>query len=144
MQFKHFPRLLTHGFVFALLLSLFSASPALRAQQAAQDSAQDSHLVSPDQLQQQMQFSTADRQKNIDNLTQFLSTPNAEQAMKSARVDPERVKTAIPTLSDAELADLSARATHAQQDFSAGMLGTGFLLLIILVIVVIILVAALH
>ena len=63
---------------------------------------------------------------------------------KDAKIDPIQVKTAIPSLSDSELADLSARADHAQHDFAVGVLGTTTLLLIILVIVVIILVAVYH
>ncbi len=129
------------------LLSLLASSSALRAQEPAQTPArsdQDTHLVSPLQLQQQVEASTAVRQKEIDNLTQFLSTPTAQQVMKDAKIDPVQIKTAIPSLSDAELADLSARADHAQRDFAAGFLGTTALLLIILVVLVIILVSVYH
>ena len=55
-----------------------------------------------------------------------------------------QVQKAIPTLSDRELADLSARATDTQQKFSAGVLGVGLLTLIIIVIAVIIIVAIVH
>jgi hypothetical protein len=64
--------------------------------------------------------------------------------MKDSKIDPVQIKTAIPSLSDAELADLSARADKAQLDFAAGFLGTTALLLIILVILVIILVSIYH
>jgi hypothetical protein len=100
--------------------------------------------VSPDQLQQQVQSSTQRRQKEIEDLNQFLSTPQAEQVMKDSKIDPVKIKTAIPSLSDAELADLSSRADHAQHDFSAGFLGTTMILLIILIILVIILVSIYH
>ena len=59
-------------------------------------------------------------------------------------VHSERVKTAILTLSHAELADLSARADRAQHDFAAGGLTTLALTLIILAIVLIILLAVYH
>jgi hypothetical protein len=128
------------------LLSLLASSFALRAQEPVQNqnTNQDTHLVTPLELQQQVQASTAKRQEQIQNLTQFLSTPTAQKAMKDAKVDPVQVKTAIPSLTDAELADLSARADHAQHDFAAGFLGTTALLLIILIIVVIILVSVYH
>jgi small-conductance mechanosensitive channel len=54
------------------------------------------------------------------------------------------VQTAIPTLSDSELANLSTRATDAQQKFSAGVLGTSMLTLIIVLIAIIIIVAIIH
>jgi hypothetical protein len=128
----------SRGLVAAALLSLFSIAPALRAQQT------DTHLVSPGQLQQQVQSASADRQKNIDTLTQFLSSPMAVGKMKSEHIDPAQVKNAIPNLSDAELADLSARATQAQQQFAAGNFSNEDLLLIILVLVVVILIAVIH
>jgi hypothetical protein len=49
----------------------------------------------------------------------LLSTPAAEKAMKSAKVDLQQVKTAVSSLDDQELAQLAARANKAQADFSA-------------------------
>ncbi len=106
--------------------------------------AQDAHLVSPSQLQQQMDAASAMRQHNIDTLTSFLSTPAATHAMKSRGIDPVQVTNAIPNLSNAELASLSARATKAQQDFAAGNLSNNDLLLIILILVVVILIAVIR
>lgn len=118
-------------------------APALRAQTAAAPD-QNTHLVSPAQLQQQVETTSAQRQKNIDTLTQFLSSSTAVKAMQSRHIDPKQVKDAIPTLSDAELADLSARADHAQQEFAAGTLSNQTLLIIILVLVAVILIAVIH
>jgi exonuclease VII large subunit len=137
------------GLAAAALVTLLASSSPLRAQvpvsannqPAVQSSDQDSHLVSPAQLDSQVQTSSATRQKQIENLTQFLSTPQAEKAMKDAKIDPTQVKTAIPTLSNAELTDLSARADHAQQQIAAGGLSTLVIGLIILAIVLIILLA---
>jgi CHASE3 domain sensor protein len=122
--------------LFAATLPLLVASPVLRAQ--------DTHLVSPDQLQQQVQSASAMRQANIDSLTRFLSTPTAEKAMRDAKVSPLQVRTAIPTLSDQELANLSQRASTAQQAFAAGTLSNNDLLIIILILVVVILVAVIR
>lgn len=144
MQLPRVFTLLTRGLAGTALLSFLAASPALIAQQPSQQPADSSHLVSSAQLQQQLQTSTATRQKNVENLTQFLSTPTAEKAMKDAKIDSAQVKTAIPTLSDADLANLSARAAHAQSQFAAGGLGTLAITLIILAIVLIILLAAYH
>lgn len=147
----HFPRFFsffTRGLAAIAFVSLLASSLALRAQQSAPTPAANAdpgtHLVSPAQLDQQVQASTATRQKQIQDLTQFLSTPQAQKVMKDSNIDPVQIKTAIPSLSDAELADLSARADQAQHDFAAGFLGTTAILLIILVILVIILVSIWH
>lgn len=117
------------------LLSLLAFTPAARAQD---------HLVTSQALQQQVQSTSAARQQNIDTLTKFLSTPLAESAMKAHHISSVQVRTAIPTLSNQELASLAARASHAQQQFAAGFIGTGMLLVIIIAIVVVIIVVAIH
>lgn len=148
MHFRFFS-LMTRGLAAFALVSLLASSSALHAQEPARSSASSavtssSHLVSPAQLDQQVQASTAARRSQIQNLTRFLSTPQAEKAMKDASIDPVQVRTAIPSLSDAELADLAARADHAQQDFAAGTMSNQTLLIIILVLVAVILIAVIH
>jgi hypothetical protein len=123
------------GAVLAGVLAVLLCAPAARAQD---------HLVSPDALHQQVQANAATRRQNIDTVTNFLSTPIAERAMKSHHYDPVKVRSAIPTLSDEELANLASRASDAQQKFAAGFLGVGVLTLLIIIIVVIIVVAAVH
>lgn len=143
MQLRLTSKSLLRGLSLAALLSLL-AIPTLRAQQPARSADLDAHVVSPLQLQQQVQTASAERQKNIETLTQFLSSPTAVHAMKSHQIDPAKVTGAIPNLSDAELAELSARATHAQQAFAAGTLDNNTLLIIILILVAVILIAVLH
>jgi hypothetical protein len=142
MQLRLTSKSLFRALSLAAALSIFLV-PTIRAQQPAR-SADDAHVVSPTQLQQQVQTTSAERQKNIDTLTQFLSSPTAVHAMKSHQIDPAKVSSAIPNLSDAELAELSARAAHAQQDFAAGTLDNNTLLIIILILVAVILIAVLH
>lgn len=132
-------RVLIRGFVALALLSIL----ALVAGSVSRARADD-HVVSSQALQQQVQSSAATRQQNIETVTTFLSTPMAERAMHSHHFDAVKVRSAIPTLSDAELSDLAARANSAQQQFSAGFIGKGLLLILILVVVVIIVVAAVH
>lgn len=148
MQFSRFSSLLTRAFAAAALVTLLASSSAARAQAKNPATAQNvdsgSHLVSPAQLDHQVQTATEQRQEHIEGLTRFLSTPQAEKAMRDAKIDPVQVKTAIPTLSNAELANLSARADRAQHDFAAGGLSTLALALIIVAIVLIILLAAFH
>jgi hypothetical protein len=122
----------------AVLIVLLSYPAGLLAQSP------DEHIVSSQTLQQNLETANAARQANVQTLTQFMSTPTAEKAMRDAKIDPVQVQKAIPTLSDRELADLSARATDTQQKFSAGVLGAGLLTLIIVLIAVIIIVAIVH
>jgi hypothetical protein len=99
------------------------------------------HLVSPEQLDQQVQEAVQNRQQNIETISNLLRTPEAERAMEQARVDPVQVRGAVATLSDQELADLAARATDVQQRISAGVFGVGLITLLVIAIVVLIVVA---
>ncbi len=99
-----------------------------------------SHVVSPADLQKEVMAASQARQRNLKTVQQFLSTPVAEKAMKSAQVDPQQVKTAVSTLDDQELADIAARADKAQADFAAGALGERDLIWIILAIAVLVLI----
>lgn len=131
-------RCVFHGFLVASLLLLAFApgfSPAARAQ---------NHLVSPHALQQQLQTQATARQQNVRTLTKFLSTATAQQAMKTAGVSPVQVRNAVPTLSSRQLSSLASRAATAQQQFAAGRLTHGMLLVVIIAIVVVIVVIAIH
>lgn len=140
MQFSRFFRPFSLGLAAAFSLA---CTPALFAQTQTQ-AAPSTHLVSPAQLQQQVRNDSAARQENIQTLNKFVSSAAAEKAMKDAKIDPVQVKTAIPTLSSSELAELSARAQNAEQQFAAGRLSVLAISLIIVAVVVIILVAAYH
>ena len=86
------------------------------------DALAQSHVVSPADLQKEAVAASQVRQHNLDSVQQLLSTPAAEKALKSAKMDPQQVKTAVSTLNDQELAQLAARANKAQADFAAGHL----------------------
>lgn len=151
MQLRLTSRFLTRGVSIAAALPLFLV-PGLHAQPRALQHVQqatlradsDTHVVSSAELQQQAQAASAERQKNIETLTQFLSSPTAVRAMKSHQIDPSQVTSAISNLSDAELANLSARAAHAQQDFAAGSIDNNTLLIIILILVAVVLIAVIR
>jgi len=99
-----------------------------------------SHVVSPADLQKEMVKSTQARQHNLDTVRQFLSTPRAEKALKSAKMDPVQVKTAVSSLNDEDLAQLAVRADKAQADFAAGVLSDRDLILILLAIAALVLI----
>jgi hypothetical protein len=97
-------------------------------------------VVSPADLQREAVAASQVRQHNLDSVQRLLSTPAAEKALKSAKMDTQQVKTAVSTLSDQELAQLAARADKAQADFAAGDLSERDLILIILGIAVLVLI----
>jgi hypothetical protein len=102
------------------------------------------HVVSSQAMQKQMADSAAARQKNIETVTNFLSNPVADRAMRDAHYNPQQVKNAIPSLSDQELASLAARSSDAQQKFAAGALTKPELALIVIALVVLIVVIIVH
>jgi len=136
MKLPRISTLFLHAVIPAVLVVSMSYPADLMAQSTSQE-----HIVSPQILRQQLERSSAARQKNIATLTKFMSTPTAERAMRDAKMDPVQVQKAIPTLSDQQLANLSARAADAQQKFSAGSLAPSTLTLIIVLIAIIVIVA---
>jgi hypothetical protein len=98
------------------------------------------HVVSPADLQKAIVAATEARQRDVETVRRFLSTPVAEKALQSAHVDPTQVKQAVSSLSDQELAQLASRAQKAQADFAAGSLSERDLLIILIGIAVIILI----
>jgi hypothetical protein len=129
--------LLIRGVVPAALILLLACPQDVFSQAAVED-----HVVSLQALQEQIAIASATRQQNIATVTGFLSSPAAERAMRDARMDPAQVRTAVPTLSNQELASLATRAQNAQQQFAGGMISNDMLLLVVLIVAVIIIVAA--
>ncbi|HEY6464881.1 MAG TPA: hypothetical protein VIY69_02750 [Candidatus Acidoferrales bacterium] len=102
------------GFSAAVLFAiLFAIPPGLAAQQ---------HVVSSADLQKDVANAAQIRQQNIAKIDKFLSTDQAQRALKAGNVNYDVVKSGISTLSDDELARLSVRADQAQKDFAAGAL----------------------
>jgi hypothetical protein len=118
----------------ATLLIVQCAVPAPLAAQ--------SHIVSPAQVQQQVQATSQARQQNEDKIREFVSSPEAAKAIKAAGMDPVQVKTAVSTLNDQELSQITARADKAQSDFAAGLISSREITLIIVAIAVIVIVIA--
>jgi hypothetical protein len=98
------------------------------------------HIVSPDQMQSTAADASLVRQQNLDMLNRFFSSEKAGEALHASRIDPQQVKSALPSLSDQELAQLAERAQNAQQNFAAGSMTDHDLLLILVVVAILILV----
>jgi hypothetical protein len=98
------------------------------------------HVVSPSELQQAVVKTSTARQQNRDEVQQFFSSQRAQNALKSAHINPEQVKSAVSTLDDAELAQLASRVQKTQVDFAAGTLSDRDLIIILVAIAALILI----
>ncbi len=113
------------------LSSLFAVPQNLVAQ---------THVVSSAELQKATVAATEARQRNIETVQKFLSTPAAEKGLKAAHIDARQVTQAVSSLSDAELAQLATRSGKAQADFAAGRISDHDLLIILIAIAALILI----
>ena len=105
-----------------------------------QDAFAQNHVVSLAQLQGATVASTQARQRNIDTIREFVSSPTAEKALRSAHLDATQVKNAVSRLNDQELAQLASRASKAQADFAAGTLSDRDLIIILIAVAALILI----
>jgi hypothetical protein len=98
------------------------------------------HVVSPGQMQNDVTAASSARLQNRKEVQDFLSTKEAQRAMRSANIDPQQVTNAISQLNDQELASLAQRSAKAQKDFAAGDMDNHDLLLILVGIAALILI----
>ena len=135
----HFePKQCVRALTACVLVTIFSIPQNLFAQ-AAQ------HVVSSSEMQRAVVDASRVRQQNVDTLNEFFSSERAQRVLKAAHTDPEQVKKAVASLSDAELAQLASRAQKAQADFAAGHLSDRDLIIILIVIAgLILIVVAVH
>jgi hypothetical protein len=127
------PKQFLRAVTASVLVWIFAIPQNLYAQAAE-------HVVSPAELRKAAVDASRVRQQNLDTLKEFFSSERARQALKSAHTDPERVKNAVASLSDAELAQLAARVHKAQADFAAGHLSDRDLIIILIAIAALILI----
>lgn len=110
---------------FAVAGLLFLGARVLQAQQ-------NEHVISSQDLRQDLQKSAERRQSDEAAIRDLLSTDTARKALKSANMDYRKVDQAVSQLNDEDLARLAARSREAQKDFAAGNLTDRDLLIILL------------
>ena len=124
----HFdPKQCVRALMACVLVTIFAIPQNLFAQA-------DEHVVSSLELQKAAVDASRVRQQNLDTLQEFFSSERAQRALQAAHTDPEQVKKAVASLSDAELAQLASRAQKAQAAFAAGHLSDRDLIIILVVI----------
>jgi hypothetical protein len=82
------------------------------------------HLVDQGQVARRLLERAKTRDEQVKLFQQALATPEARQKARAMGADPDRLRAAVPHLTDRELADLSARAAQVK-DVAAGHHGGG-------------------
>ena len=120
------------GLVFALVIPQIARSQP--------------QIVSPSEMRQAIERSAEIRQKNLAQVRSFFSSEPAKAALKSARIDYQKVQRAVSTLTADELTRLAARTHTIQKDYAAGALSNQELTYIVIAlaaaVVVLVVVAA--
>jgi hypothetical protein len=99
------------------------AVPAV-APAAPAPSLSDGHLVDQSEVARRLLERAKTREERVKLFQEALATPEARQKARSMGADPDRLRAAVPHLTDRELADLSARAAQVK-DVAAGHHGGG-------------------
>jgi len=120
--------LLPFLFLLSASVLLISPRPAL-----AQD-----HVVPAADFQKDAAAASAARQKQVEQVDNFISSPEGQQALKSSHIDYQQVKNGVAQLSDEDLARLSAQSEKAQKDFAAGNISDRDLILILVALIALI------
>jgi hypothetical protein len=82
------------------------------------------HLVDQGQVARRLLERAKTRDERVKLFQEALATPEARQKARALGADPDRLRAAVPHLTDRELADLSARAAQVK-DVAAGHHGGG-------------------
>jgi len=99
------------------------------------------HVVSLSDLNKDAARPAQTRQANEEAVRTLLSSDQGQKALKSAKLDYQKVDKAVGQLSDEDLAKLAERSRQAQKDFAAGRISDRDMLWIILIAIGIIVLA---
>ena len=121
-------------FVLGIVALFVAAEVPARAQE-------QQHVVSLSELSKDAARPAQTRQANEEAVRTLLSSDQGQKALKSAKLDYQKVDKAVGQLSDEDLAKLAERSRQAQADFAAGRVSDRDLLWIILIAIGIIVLA---
>jgi hypothetical protein len=121
-------------FVLGIAALFVAAEIPARAQE-------QQHVVSLSELSKDAARPAQTRQANEEAVRTLLSSDQGQKALKSAKLDYQKVDKAVGQLSDEDLAKLAERSRQAQADFAAGRISDRDLLWIILIALAIIVLA---
>ena len=130
------------GFCTSMMILAVCVGVAV-APAEAQSEKTPQHVVTLDELSKQAARPAETRQANEEAIRHLLSSEVGQEALKSAKVDYQRVDKAIGQLSDEEVARLADRSRQAESDFAAGFLSPKTIAYIVIAIVIIVVIAVL-
>jgi hypothetical protein len=110
----------TWGRALAIWTSIGVAQAAVPLAHAAPTPSAGDHLVDQSQVARRLLESARTRDERVALFQAALGTEEARQKARSLGADPDRLRAAVPHLSDSELADLASRAALVRQDVAAG------------------------
>ena len=99
------------------------------------------HVVSLSDLSKDAARPAQTRQANEETVRTLLSSDQGQKALKSAKLDYQKVDKAVGQLTDEDLAKLAERSRQAQADFAAGRISDRDLLWIIVIALAIVVLA---
>jgi hypothetical protein len=108
----------TLGRALAVWLSIGVSQLAVPVLQAA-PAAPSAHLVDGSQVARRLIEKAKTREERVKLFQDALGTKEARDRARAMGADPDRLRAAVPHLSDRELAELSVRATKVK-DVAAG------------------------
>jgi hypothetical protein len=115
----------TWGRALAVWLSVGLSQVAVPAgAPAAPADVPNGHLVDQGQVARRLLERATTRDERVKLFQEALATPEARLKTRALGADPDRLRAAVPHLTDRELADLSARAAQVE-DVAAGHHGGG-------------------
>jgi CHASE3 domain sensor protein len=121
----------TLGMALLVFLALGGAPTRVQAQDKQ-------HVVSLDELNKDAARPAKTRRTDEAAVRELLSSEAGQAALKSAKVDYQKVDKAIGQLSDEDLAKIAKRSRQAQSDFAAGGLTATLIVVIVLIVVLIV------
>ena len=116
-------------------LLVLAALAGVPARIQAQDK---QHVVSLDDLNNDAAQRAETRRADEASVRELLSSEAGQTALKSAKVEYQKVDKAIGQLSDEDLAKIAARSRQAESDFAAGGLTATLIIVIVLIVVLIV------
>jgi hypothetical protein len=128
----------TWGRALAVWLSvgLFQVAVPAAAPAAPAPGVQGGHLVDQSQVARRLLERAKTRDERVKLFQEALATPEARHKARSLGADPDRLRAAVPHLTDRELADLSARAAQVKDVAAGHGGGDGALILLGVILVV--------
>ena len=119
---------------------------ALALLPAAVSAQTEEHIVAPSEIQQEIVAASESRKANLSQIDHFLQSERVDKVLKTAKIDGNQIRQAVPLLSDEEVTRLASTTVQLEKDFTAGALSnqeiTYILIALVTAVVILVIVAA--